>query len=220
MFADGFTIAYRIDVACDYVRGTTLNINSLGEHPVAEQAGGTAGAITFVNINQTHYSVNDTVILTYNASAKHKVDFNGAQKEYTGVWVVAKAFASLAWGDVSGKPAVLTAVSHDATLAGTGASASPLNVLKTPKAVTFTGFSTGTFDGSTALTVAIPSNTNQLTNGAGFATGSGTSGYIAKWSSAANLIAWMPYDSIVPDVNVLRSNLGDPSLYEMAIDTQ
>jgi hypothetical protein len=43
MFADGFTIAYRIDVACDYTRGTTLNINSLGEHPVAEQAGGTAG---------------------------------------------------------------------------------------------------------------------------------------------------------------------------------
>jgi hypothetical protein len=96
MFADGFTIAYRIDVACDYTRGTTLNINSLGEHPVAEQAGGTTSAITFVNINQTHYSVNDTVILTYNASAKQKVDVNGAQVEYTGVWVVAKTFASLA----------------------------------------------------------------------------------------------------------------------------
>jgi hypothetical protein len=145
MFADGFTIAYRIDVACDYTRGTTLNINSLGEHPVAEQAGGTAGAITFVNINPTHYSVNDTVILTYNASAKQKVDVNGAQVEYTGVWVVAKTFASLAWGDVSGKPAVLTAVSHDATLAGAGASANPLNVLKVPKALTFTGFSTGIF---------------------------------------------------------------------------
>jgi hypothetical protein len=38
-------------------------------------------------------------------------------------------------------------------------------VLKVPNALTFTGYSTGSFNGSSALSIAIPNNTNQLTNG-------------------------------------------------------
>lgn len=37
-----------------------------------------------------------------------------------------------------------------------------------PYALTFTGFSTGSYTGASALTVAIPTNTNQLDNGAGY----------------------------------------------------
>lgn len=38
--------------------------------------------------------------------------------------------------------------------------------------MTFTGYSTQTFNGSTNVSVAIPNNTNQLTNGANFITSS------------------------------------------------
>lgn len=40
--------------------------------------------------------------------------------------------------------------------------------LKNPYALSWSGYSTGTYDGSAAKTLSIPNNTNQLTNGAGF----------------------------------------------------
>ena len=40
--------------------------------------------------------------------------------------------------------------------------------LKSPYALSWSGYSTGTYDGSAAKTLSIPNNTNQLTNGAGF----------------------------------------------------
>lgn len=40
--------------------------------------------------------------------------------------------------------------------------------LKNPYALSWNGYSTGTYDGSAAKTLSIPNNTNQLTNGAGF----------------------------------------------------
>ena len=40
--------------------------------------------------------------------------------------------------------------------------------LKSPYALSWGGYSTGTYDGSAAKTLSIPNNTNQLTNGAGF----------------------------------------------------
>lgn len=44
--------------------------------------------------------------------------------------------------------------------------------VKNPTALSWSGFSSGSYDGSTAQSIAIPSNTNQLTNGAGFITAS------------------------------------------------
>lgn len=44
------------------------------------------------------------------------------------------------------------------------------NTRANPFALTFTGYSTSTYTGSAAVSVAIPNNTNQLTNGAGFLT--------------------------------------------------
>lgn len=40
--------------------------------------------------------------------------------------------------------------------------------LKSPYNLSWSGYSTGTYDGSAAKTLSIPNNTNQLTNGAGF----------------------------------------------------
>lgn len=53
-----------------------------------------------------------------------------------------------AWDDIVGKP----------------------NSLKNPYSLSWSGYSSGSYDGSSAKSITIPSNTNQLTNGAGFIT--------------------------------------------------
>lgn len=42
--------------------------------------------------------------------------------------------------------------------------------LKNPNALSWSGYSSGSYDGSSAKSITIPNNTNQLTNGAGFIT--------------------------------------------------
>lgn len=44
--------------------------------------------------------------------------------------------------------------------------------LKNPSALSWSGYSSGSYDGSAAESISIPNNTNQLTNGAGFITAS------------------------------------------------
>ena len=63
--------------------------------------------------------------------------------------------------------------SHTHNYAGSssvGGAATSAN--KVNSTLTFTGYQSKTFNGSAAVSVAIPSNTNQLTNGAGFITSS------------------------------------------------
>ena len=51
-------------------------------------------------------------------------------------------------------------------------------------ALSWSGYSSGTYNGTSAQTITIPSNTNQLTNGAGFITSSALSGYATEtWVS-------------------------------------
>ena len=88
------------------------------------------------------------------------------------------SYLALSGGTLSGN---LTAPTFTGSLIGNANSATKVN-----HTLTFTGYSTGTFDGSAVLSIAIPNNTNQLVNGAGYlkdnqtitvsgdATGSGT----------------------------------------------
>lgn len=57
---------------------------------------------------------------------------------------------SVAWTNVSGRP----------------------STMKNPSALSWSGYSSGSYDGSAAKSISIPNNTNQLTNGAGFITAS------------------------------------------------
>lgn len=50
--------------------------------------------------------------------------------------------------------------------------------LKNPYALSWSGYSSGSYDGSAAKSITIPNNTNQLTNGAGFITSSALSSYL------------------------------------------
>lgn len=62
---------------------------------------------------------------------------------------------------------------------------------KVTNTLTFTGYQSKSFNGSTAVSVAIPNNTNQLTNGAGFITSSasisGNAGSATKLQTARTL---------------------------------
>ena len=80
--------------------------------------------------------------------------------------------------------------------------------------LTFTGYSTGTFDGSADKSIAIPSNTNQLTNGAGFITSSsnitgtaaGITGYTFKTSTSKSTSGWTNNttdDKIIPTMSFI-----------------
>lgn len=70
------------------------------------------------------------------------------------------SYLALSGGTLSGN---LTAPTFIGALIGNADSATKVN-----NALTFTGYSTGTFDGSAVLSIAIPNNTNQLVNGAGY----------------------------------------------------
>lgn len=60
--------------------------------------------------------------------------------------------------------------------------------LKNPNALSWSGYSSGSYDGSTAQSITIPNNTNQLTNGAGFITASASiTGNAATATSAQYL---------------------------------
>ena len=62
----------------------------------------------------------------------------------------ATSAGSIAWTNVSGRP----------------------STMKNPSALSWSGYSSGSYDGSAAKSISIPNNTNQLTNGAGFITAS------------------------------------------------
>ena len=62
----------------------------------------------------------------------------------------AASAGSVAWTNVSGRP----------------------STMKNPSALYWSGYSSGSYDGSAAKSISIPNNTNQLTNGAGFITAS------------------------------------------------
>ena len=62
----------------------------------------------------------------------------------------AASAGSVAWTNVSGRP----------------------STMKNPSALSWSGYSSGSYDGSAAKSISIPNNTNQLTNGAGFITSS------------------------------------------------
>ena len=63
--------------------------------------------------------------------------------------------------------------------------------LKNPSALSWSGYSSGSYDGSAAKSISIPNNTNQLTNGAGFITASasitGNAATATKLATARNI---------------------------------
>ena len=64
-----------------------------------------------------------------------------------------------------------TAAMWEALAAATDEAINASHLAAVTKKLTFTGYTSATYDGTAAVSVAIPNNTNQLTNGAGYISG-------------------------------------------------
>ena len=73
---DGLIIQYKVPIA-GVSRGVTLNVGSLGEHPVVLNANTMA---------TTHYPVGTQLILTYDSTATCSVYVNNVSTSFTGCW--------------------------------------------------------------------------------------------------------------------------------------
>lgn len=76
---------------------------------------------------------------------------------------------NLSWSYITDRPSSYTPSAH--THKWTEITDRPSS-LKNPSALSWSGYSSGSYDGSAAKSISIPNNTNQLTNGAGFITAS------------------------------------------------
>lgn len=98
--------------------------------------------------------------------------------------------------------------------------------LKSPNSLSWSGYNTGSYDGSSPKSFVIPSNTNQLTNGAGFITSSGSCAYATSagnadkvdgvhvtWegvlTSTSHLVAWESDGSALRDINPANVTVGN-----------
>lgn len=63
--------------------------------------------------------------------------------------------------------------------------------LKSPNSLSWSGYNTGSYDGSSPKSFVIPSNTNQLTNGAGFITSSASISGNAATATKVNHSLWL-----------------------------
>ena len=72
-------------------------------------------------------------------------------------------------------PSIVNAKTFVGSLSGKATSATSADTAsKVANALSWSGYSSGSYNGSAAKTITIPNNTNQLTNGAGFTTNKGT----------------------------------------------
>lgn len=104
----------------------------------------------------------------------------------------AASAGSVAWMNVSGRP----------------------STMKNPSALSWSGYSSGSYDGSAAKSISIPNNTNQLTNGAGFITSSasitGNAGSATKLQTTRTL--WGQSFNGTANISGSMTGVGDMTL--------
>ena len=78
---------------------------------------------------------------------------------------------------------------------------------KVANALSWSGYSSGSYNGSAAKSISIPNNTNQLTNGAGYITSAGSCRY-ATSAGSANSVAWSNVSGRPTKVSQLTNDSG------------
>ena len=101
------------------------------------------------------YSINGNLYFRQKVAGKWKawktlIDSSNIASQSVKYATTAGSANAVAWTNVSGRP----------------------STMKNPSALSWSGYSSGSYDGSAAKSISIPNNTNQLTNGAGFITAS------------------------------------------------
>ena len=192
-------------------------VNVIGEKEISAYGAGTtsgAGTVTIVDA-LTSTATDCALSANMGRILKDMIDSKSSVSSWEDItdkpsWITS-AKPSYSWGEISDKPSTFTPSSHNhnsSYVSALGTNGNHLtwtkngttNNITVPYAtaankvintLTFTGYQSKSFNGSAAVSVAIPNNTNQLTNGAGFITSSasisGNAGSATQLQTARNL---------------------------------
>lgn len=192
-------------------------VNVIGEKEISAYGAGTTSGTGTVTIVEALTSTATDCALSANMGRilKDMIDSKSSVSSWEDItdkpsWITS-AKPSYSWGEISDKPSTFTPSSHNhnsSYVSALGTNGNHLtwtkngttNNITVPYAtaankvintLTFTGYQSKSFNGSAAVSVAIPNNTNQLTNGAGFITSSasisGNAGSATQLQTARNL---------------------------------
>ena len=192
-------------------------VNVIGEKEISAYGAGTTAGTGTVTIVDALTSTATDCALSANMGRilKDMIDSKSSVSSWEDItdkpsWITS-AKPSYSWGEISDKPSTFTPSSHNhnsSYVSALGTNGNHLtwtkngttNNITVPYAtaankvintLTFTGYQSKSFNGSAAVSVAIPNNTNQLTNGAGFITSSasisGNAGSATQLQTARNL---------------------------------
>ena len=192
-------------------------VNVIGEKEIsAYGAGATSGTGTVTIVDALTSTATDCALsANMGRILKDMIDSKSSVSSWEDItdkpsWITS-AKPSYSWGEISDKPSTFTPSSHNhnsSYVSALGTNGNHLtwtkngttNNITVPYAtaankvintLTFTGYQSKSFNGSAAVSVAIPNNTNQLTNGAGFITSSasisGNAGSATQLQTARNL---------------------------------
>ena len=192
-------------------------VNVIGEKEISAYGAGTTSGNGTVTIVDALTSTATDCALSANMGRilKDMIDSKSSVSSWEDItdkpsWITS-AKPSYSWGEISDKPSTFTPSSHNhnsSYVSALGTNGNHLtwtkngttNNITVPYAtaankvintLTFTGYQSKSFNGSAAVSVAIPNNTNQLTNGAGFITSSasisGNAGSATQLQTARNL---------------------------------
>jgi hypothetical protein len=131
------------------ITGTTISTDNDGT--TINNTGGTGAQNQVLKVpNDLTISQNGTIIDTFNGSTAKTIDLEGKYIAGDGI-------------DISGHPVPhIEADTDEVTISHNVAGAEKLQVLKVPNALTFTGTATGTFDGSSAVSINLTDTNTQL----------------------------------------------------------
>lgn len=147
---------------------TKLYLPSIGEGYIVSGVKDTNGS-DFASVNCILKNWNSLGISSYDDIIRIVFNSRAGDIYLRGKLSAASLSGNLSWSYITDRPSSYTPSAH--THKWTEITDRPSS-LKNPSALSWSGYSSGSYDGSAAKSISIPNNTNQLTNGAGFITAS------------------------------------------------
>ena len=150
------------------IKTTKLYLPSVGEGYIVSGVKDTNGS-DFASVNCILKNWNSLGISSYDDIIRIVFNSRAGDIYLKGKLSAASLSGNLSWSYITDRPSSYTPSAH--THKWTDITDRPSS-LKNPSALSWSGYSSGSYDGSAAKSISIPNNTNQLTNGAGFITAS------------------------------------------------
>lgn len=150
------------------IKSTKLYLPSIGDGYIVSGVKDTNGS-DFASVNCILKNWNSLGISSYDDIIRIVFNSRAGDIYLRGKLSAASLSGNLSWSYITDRPSSYTPSAH--THKWTEITDRPSS-LKNPSALSWSGYSSGSYDGSAAKSISIPNNTNQLTNGAGFITAS------------------------------------------------